>query len=148
MIDSVDDDNTGEIEFEEFLVIMKAIKNGESQGVKGQSSLYQFFQDMVEGNFSKRGDMDNDVPFMLNFSQYRRKRIIDAIILEDNLDEDDKDEDEDVDEHGYKKSPGDKGQKEAIKAKRLEKARDRKKKGQRILNVSFFNFFLNFFLEF
>lgn len=43
---------------------------------------------MVEGNFSKRGDMDNDVPFMLNFSQYRRKRIIDAIVLKDKEDED------------------------------------------------------------
>lgn len=43
---------------------------------------------MVEGNFSKRGDMDNDVPFMLNFSQYRRKRIIDAIVCKDKEHED------------------------------------------------------------
>jgi hypothetical protein len=42
---------------------------------------------MVEGNFSKRGDMDSDVPFMLNFSQYRRKRIMDAIVLKNKEDE-------------------------------------------------------------
>ena len=54
----------------------------------GSSGLYEFFKDMVEGNFSKRGDMDNDVPFMLNFSQYRRKRIIDAIVLKNKEDED------------------------------------------------------------
>ena len=42
---------------------------------------------MVEGNFSKRGDMENDIPFLLNFSQYRRKKIIDAIILKDGKDD-------------------------------------------------------------
>lgn len=67
---------------------------------QNSEGLYEFFKDLVEGNFSKRGDMDNDVPFMLNFSQYRRKKIIDAIVLKNKEDD------------------------------------DRRKEGQRILNVS------------
>ena len=38
---------------------------------------------MINGDFKKMGDMENDMPFTLNFSQYRRKRILDAIMLND-----------------------------------------------------------------
>lgn len=86
LIDSVDESGNGEIEFDEFLLIMKAIKSsGEEEG--GANSLYSFFQDMLEGNFSKRDDMDSDIPFMLSFSKYRRNKIIDAIILGDRVPE-------------------------------------------------------------
>merc|ERR1712008_323220 len=68
---------TGEIEFDEFLLIMRSIKKNDGQK---DSSLYEFFRDMIKGDFKKMGDMDNDIPFKLNFSQYRRKRILDAIM--------------------------------------------------------------------
>jgi len=74
----VDEDKTGEIEFDEFLLIMRSIKKND--GNKQDSSLAQFFQDMINGDFKKMGDMENDMPFTLNFSQYRRKRILDAIM--------------------------------------------------------------------
>ena len=83
----VDEDETGEIEFDEFLLIMRAIKRNENVK-EDQSSLYEFFKDMVEGNLNKKEDMDNDIPFMLNFSQYRRKRIMDGIIISEASQED------------------------------------------------------------
>lgn len=135
LIDTVDEDGNGEIEFEEFLLIMKAIKGSGGNVDEGKASLYQFFQDMIEGNFSKRGEMNSDVPFMLNFSQYRRRRIIDAIMISDNMSEGEEQEEED-DEFGYEKSPQSKVRKEAIKAKELEIRREKKKNGQKILNVS------------
>lgn len=104
MINDVDKDGTGEIEFEEFLLIMKEvkkkeIKKKETTGEEDDSnSLYKFFQDMVEGNFSKRGDLDNDIPFVLNYSQYRRKMIINAIIHKDTL-EDKKKKEKEIDEN-------------------------------------------------
>ena len=79
----VDEDDSDEIEFEEFLLIMRAIKRKE-QVKDGSASLYRFFKDMIEGKLNNKQDMDNDIPFMLNFSLYRRKRIIDAIIGDDD----------------------------------------------------------------
>ena len=81
LVEMVDEDETGEIEFDEFLLIMRSIKKND--GDKKDSSLAQFFQDMINGDFKKMGDMENDMPFTLNFSQYRRKRILDAIMLND-----------------------------------------------------------------
>lgn len=77
LVNTVDEDGTGEIEFEEFLLIMRSIKKNDGQT---DSNLYEFFRDMVKGDFDKMGDMDNDIPFKLNFSQYRRKRILDSIM--------------------------------------------------------------------
>jgi hypothetical protein len=31
---------------------------------------------MINGDFKKMGDMDADLPFKLNFSQFRRRRIL------------------------------------------------------------------------
>lgn len=75
LVAEVDEDGSGKIEFDEFLLIMRSIKKG-----KGESSLFQFFDDMVKGKLSKMGDMDKDQPFMLNISMYRRRRIMDAIM--------------------------------------------------------------------
>ena len=72
LVELVDEDGTGEIEFDEFLLVMRSIKKDDDQK---DSSLYEFFRDMIKGDFKKMGDMDNDIPFKLNFSQYRRKRI-------------------------------------------------------------------------
>lgn len=78
LVAEVDEDGSGKIEFDEFLLIMRSIKKG-----KGESSLFQFFDDMVKGKLSKMGDMDKDQPFMLNISMYRRRRIMDAIMGDD-----------------------------------------------------------------
>ena len=85
MIKEIDENGDGDIEFNEFLLVMSSIRKADKKNEKnnGSSSLYDFFKDMIEGNFNKRGDMDNDVPFMLNFSMFRRRRIMDAIISQD-----------------------------------------------------------------
>lgn len=86
LVAEVDEDGSGKVEFDEFLLIMRSIKKKEKEG-KGEdtgSSLNDFFKDMVEGNFSKMGDMDNEMPFTLNYSMYRRRRIMDAIMSEDS----------------------------------------------------------------
>ena len=80
LVAEVDEDGSGKIEFGEFLLIMRSIKKG-----KGESSLFQFFDDMVKGKLSNMGDMDKDQPFMLNISMYRRRRIIEAIMEEKDM---------------------------------------------------------------
>jgi Ca2+-binding EF-hand superfamily protein len=75
LVKEVDEDGSGKIEFDEFLLIMRSIKKG-----KGQSSLFDFFDDMIKGKLSRMGDMDAEMPFMLNISMYRRRRIMDAIM--------------------------------------------------------------------
>lgn len=86
LVEEVDEDGSGKIEFDEFLLIMRSIKKREGQGAdaKGGSSLSDFFKDMIEGNLNRMGDMDNELPFMLNFSLYRRRRIMDAIMSNDD----------------------------------------------------------------
>ena len=81
LVKIVDIDGNGEIEFEEFLMIMRTIKKNDC---KNESSIYDFFKDMINGDFSKMKDMDPSLSFKLNFSQYRRKKLMDAIMLEDN----------------------------------------------------------------
>ena len=81
LVKIVDIDGNGEIEFEEFLMIMRTIKKND---FKNESSIYDFFKDMINGDFSKMKDMDPSLSFKLNFSQYRRKKLMDAIMLEDN----------------------------------------------------------------
>ena len=81
MINSIDQDGNGEIDFQEFLLIMLTIKKNDSQK---DSSLFDFFRDMVNGDFSKMEEMEPGISFKLNISQYRRKKLLEAITLEDN----------------------------------------------------------------
>ena len=60
---------------------MRTIKRNDTQN---QSSIYDFFKDIISGDFSKMKDMDPSLSFKLNFSQYRRKKLLDAIMLEEN----------------------------------------------------------------
>ena len=87
LVAEVDEDGSGKVEFDEFLLIMRSIKKKDKEKDKDQtgSSLNDFFKDMVEGNFSKMGDMDNEMPFTLNYSMYRRRRIMDAIMESDEV---------------------------------------------------------------
>lgn len=82
LIAEVDEDGSEKIEFDEFLLIMMSIKKKSKEDSKGSSSLYEFFKGMIDGNLDKMGDMDNSLPFMLNYSLYRRRRILDAIMGE------------------------------------------------------------------
>lgn len=77
----MDQDGNGEIEFDEFLMIMRQIKKNECES---QTSIYDFFKDIISGDFSKMKDMDPSLSFKLNFSQYRRRKLLDAIMLEEN----------------------------------------------------------------
>ena len=45
---------------------MVSIKKKGGQDNSGNAGLYDFFKDMIEGNISRMGDMDNELPFMLN----------------------------------------------------------------------------------
>ena len=48
------------------------------------TNLYQFFRNLINDDMSKREYMDPALSFKLNFSHYRRKQILDAIMLEEN----------------------------------------------------------------
>ncbi len=81
LIKSIDRDGTGEIEFDEFLLIMLAIKKNDS---RKDSTIFEFFRDMVNGDFSKMEEMEKGISFRLNISQYRRKKILSAIMLDED----------------------------------------------------------------
>lgn len=85
MVDEVDEDGSGKIEFDEFLLIMRSIKKNSQNDKGGSSSLYDFFQGLMNGNLDKMGDMEKELPFTLKFSLYRRRRIMDAIMSDDEV---------------------------------------------------------------
>ena len=62
-------------------MIMRQIKKNDCES---QTSIYDFFKDIISGDFSKMKDMDPSLSFKLNFSQYRRKKLLDAIMLDEN----------------------------------------------------------------
>ena len=68
----------GRIRFEEFLLIMLAVKRREEGS---GSSINAFFEKVLRGEASSAEGLDPALSFKLNFSQYRRKKIIDAITL-------------------------------------------------------------------
>lgn len=82
IVDEVDDDDTGKIEFNEFLEI---IKNGNSN-TKGTSEkqvkIYQFFKNLTAGKFKQNG---KEFLFKLFISGYRRTKILDAMMGDTQL---------------------------------------------------------------
>jgi len=78
LIEEVDKDKSNQIEFTEFLSLMSNIKNKNDQK---ESLLYNFFTGMINGKLMD--SMDPNLPFLLNVSQFRRKKILDAIMSED-----------------------------------------------------------------
>ena len=46
--------------------------------------MYKFFRNLINDDMSKREYMDPLLSFKLNFSHYRRKQILDAIMLDDS----------------------------------------------------------------
>ncbi|CAD8086355.1 unnamed protein product [Paramecium sonneborni] len=76
IMNEVDEDGTNEIEFKEFLTIMRGVQKGNNdQGEK--NPIYDFFKKMSNGQLEK--GMDKHIPFKLNVSLFRRKQILNAI---------------------------------------------------------------------
>mmetsp|Transcript_26981 Transcript_26981/g.31090 ORF Transcript_26981/g.31090 Transcript_26981/m.31090 type:complete len:257 (+) Transcript_26981:46-816(+) len=75
IIEEVDDDGSGTIEFEEFLSIIKN-KHG-----KEHSPMYDLFQNMMRGNLE---GVDNTLPFKMVYTNYRRRKMIDALMSDDS----------------------------------------------------------------
>lgn len=73
MIDLVDDDGSGMIEFNEFLGIIK-----NSDGSEKTAKINKFFKDMTSEQFSK-----NDLSFNLLVQKLRREYLMDAIMSGD-----------------------------------------------------------------
>jgi len=74
LIEEVDKDKSNQIEFTEFLSLMSNIKNKNDQK---ESLLYNFFTGMINGKLMD--SMDPNLPFLLNVSQFRRKKILGII---------------------------------------------------------------------
>jgi len=84
LISDVDADGSGNIEFPEFLMIMSNIKNKSGDE---ESVLYNFFKAMINGKLM--ANMDPTLPFLLNVSQFRRKKILDAIMSKEKFKKED-----------------------------------------------------------
>jgi hypothetical protein len=80
---SVDDD--GEIEFREFLTIIKGGSSAQ-EGVKddGSTAIYLFFKDLTSGKMNIDGN--DHIPFSLFISSQRRRKLIQAITLDPKSD--------------------------------------------------------------
>lgn len=73
MIDSVDDDGSGMIEFQEFLGIIK-----NSDGNAKTTKINQFFKDMTSGKLA-----GEDLSFNLLVQKLRREHLMNAILSGD-----------------------------------------------------------------
>lgn len=78
IVQDVDDDGTGKIEFDEFV---KIIKTGNSTSKGGASEntvkIYNFFKSLTTGKFNKKG---KELIFKLFISGYRRTKILNAMM--------------------------------------------------------------------
>lgn len=73
MIDSVDDDGSGQIEFEEFLSIIKG-----SNASDKTAKINKFFKDMTTGKLASEG-----ISFSMFVNKMRRDYLKDAIMGDD-----------------------------------------------------------------
>lgn len=76
IIDSVDDDQSKQIEFKEFLKIIGSQENS------GDTGLIDFFKDMIEGRLAG-GRISNKLPFNLIISTVRRQKLMSSIMSKD-----------------------------------------------------------------
>lgn len=74
MIDDVDDDKSGQIEFEEFLAIIKSADSKEKT-----AKINKFFKEMSNGTLGKK-----DESFNMIVQSIRRKYMMDAVMGEGN----------------------------------------------------------------
>ena len=84
IMSSVDED--GEIEFPEFLGIIKGGSSA-NEGVKddGTTAIYLFFKDLTSGKMNIDGN--DNIPFSLFISAQRRRKILQAILLDPKEDQ-------------------------------------------------------------
>jgi hypothetical protein len=72
----VDDDKSGQIEFKEFLDI---IKNKNSDGNEKDTLIIDFFKDMIKGKLGQ-GKIPKSLPFGLIISTIRRKKLLGKVM--------------------------------------------------------------------
>lgn len=72
MVDVVDRDGSGQIEFEEFLSILK--------GSSGNEQMMKFFRGLIDGTLIKES---KSVPLKLLINTYRRRMMMDAMMSRD-----------------------------------------------------------------
>jgi len=77
IVDSVDDDQSGQIEFKEFLKIIAG-----TQENKGDTAIIDFFKDMISGRLAG-GKISNKLPFDLIISTVRRRKLMNAMMAGD-----------------------------------------------------------------
>jgi hypothetical protein len=72
IVDSVDEDGSGQIEFDEFLSIIKS-KHGSNSGI------VDFFKDLTDGKLAG-GKISNKLPFLHVISTIRRQKMLQGIM--------------------------------------------------------------------
>lgn len=80
LVQTVDLDGNGVIDFYEFLLVIRSIKNNKQNT---QDGIQGFFKNIISGQFDKNSKPDSHLSFKLKFSQYRRKMLLNAILLDD-----------------------------------------------------------------
>ncbi|EGR27527.1 hypothetical protein IMG5_194760 [Ichthyophthirius multifiliis] len=81
IIDQVDKDHSNEIEFQEFLDIIKSQK-GNGRQTKN-NAIIKFFKDMINDSLGEKTIQTANLPFQLIISTIRRKKLLDAIMSDD-----------------------------------------------------------------
>ena len=78
LIDRVDKDGNGDIDPNEFLLVMLSMKKVDKglEEEANNSSLYEFFHLLKDNKLSDMEYMDKELSFNLNVSQSRRKKIL------------------------------------------------------------------------
>ncbi|KAL4431867.1 hypothetical protein ABPG74_012679 [Tetrahymena malaccensis] len=79
IMDQVDKDHSNEIEFQEFLDIIKAKEKGNGRSQKN-TAIINFFKDMINGQLGDGDIQTKNLPFQLIISTIRRKKLLDAIM--------------------------------------------------------------------
>lgn len=89
IVQSVDDDGSEQIEFTEFLKIIKGgSKSAKERSVPKQErednngAIHQFFKDLTSGKMQVKGN--ENVPFSLFITSHRRKQILNSMMENDN----------------------------------------------------------------
>ena len=90
IIEIVDDDKTGAIEFQEFLKIITLGKRNDANKQENYTKIsekddwirkiYRFFKDLTEGKYKED---DKEIPFGLFISKYRRRQLLNAMMTDD-----------------------------------------------------------------
>ncbi|CAI2368778.1 unnamed protein product [Moneuplotes crassus] len=77
IVNDVDDDNTGMIEFNEFLEIIKIGNSNAKDASDKTVKIYNFFKSLTTGKFNPEG---KELIFKLFISKYRREQILNSMM--------------------------------------------------------------------